>query len=107
MRGDDVATPRVEEEKSPRHKIMVVMTWETGSIQGHCQSVELNGRHGPMTYHSEGDDGDQVLLADEDLGHSDVCGPLPWVLYLPCNGLRPREAAEAGDFKIHLHDLVE
>lgn len=106
MRGD-VATPRVEEDQSLMRKVIVAMIWERGSTQGYCRSVELKGYCGPMTYHSEGDNGNQVLLADEDLRHGDVRGPLPWVLHLPCDGLCPREAAEAGDFKIHLHDLAE
>lgn len=91
------------------HKVTAVITCiqEKRKHAGALLSVGCKGHHDSMTYHSEGDNGDQVLLADEDLGHSDVCGPLPGVLHLPRDGLCPREAAETGDFKIHLHDLIE
>lgn len=88
MKGD-VANSRMKEDQSLRHKIIVATIWGRGSMQGCRQLVELNGYHGTMTYHSEGDDGDQVLLADEDLRHGDVCGPLPRVLHLPGDGLCP------------------
>lgn len=89
MKGD-VTSPRVEDNKSLIHKITIVaMTWKRGSMQGSCQSVELQGYHGTVTYHSKWDDGDQVLLADEDLGHGDVCGPLSRILHLPGDGLCP------------------
>lgn len=73
-----------------------------GSPQGRCRA------HGPTgSYRGEGHDASQVLLADEDLGHGGVCGRPPRVLDLPGDGLRPRQAAEAGDFEVHLHDLAE
>ena len=59
------------------------------------------------SYHGQGHDANQVLLADEDLWHCDVRGPPPWVFHLPGDGLAPWEAAEAGDFKVHLHNLIE
>lgn len=62
---------------------------------------------GTGSYHGQGHDSHQVLLADEDLGQGDVGGAAAGVLHLPGDGLRPRQAAEAGDLKAQLHDLVE
>lgn len=42
MKGD-VATPRVKEDQSLRHKIIVATIWGRGSMQGCHQLVELKG----------------------------------------------------------------
>lgn len=61
-----------------------------GRTQGCHPTAEMwehAGSH--KSYHGQGHDANQVLLADEDLRHSDVCGSLTWVFNLPGDGLSP------------------
>lgn len=60
-----------------------------------------------VSYHRQWNNSNKILLADEDFRQGYVCCPLPRVFHLPGDGLRSRQAAKTGYFKVHLHNLIE
>lgn len=60
-----------------------------------------------VSYHRQWNNSNKILLADEDFRQGYICCPLPRVFHLPGDGLRSRQAAKTGYFKVHLHNLIE